>query len=174
MGRKAITQNNWRGYYPEGVYCTEFCFQMTYILFRLTQPFLAALWAWHKWDVLFHLGTPSVKHTELKCTESKRVKFSLTTSWRHIGRGEVRFHSFLTSALVGGEWLLVRFTAGKVSRYPLNRRLGGPRSQSVHFERKNSLPLPWNEPRTLKPIASHSTDYANPAIQCSRTIRVCK
>ena len=174
MGRKAVTQNNWRGYHPEGVYCTEFCFQMTYILFRLTQPFLTALWARHKWDVLFHLDTLSVKYTELKCTKSKRVKFCLSVSWRLIGRVEIRFHSFLTSALVGGEWLPVRLTAGKVSRYPLNRRLGGPQSQSVHFEGKNYLPLPWFEPRTLKPIASRSTDYATPATQCSRTIRVCK
>jgi len=71
MGRKAVTQNKWRGYHPEGVYGTEFCFQMTYILFRLTQPFLTALWARHKWDVLFHLDTLSVKYTELKCTKRK-------------------------------------------------------------------------------------------------------
>jgi hypothetical protein len=41
---------------------------------------------------------------------------------------ELQLHSFLTSALDGGEWLTSRsgrFTPGKEPRYPVNRRLAG-------------------------------------------------
>ena len=52
-----------------------------------------------------------------------RVTLFLSTSWRHVGGVEVYLHSFLTSAIDGGEWSAshsVRF-----SHNPWNRRLGG-------------------------------------------------
>jgi hypothetical protein len=65
--------------------------------------------------------------------------------------------SFLTSALSGSEWLTScpgYFTPGKECRYPLNRRLGGPQSQSGCFEEeKNLLPVLGCEPRTVQHIA---------------------
>jgi hypothetical protein len=44
--------------------------------------------------------------------------------------------TFLTSALVGGEWSVsrpFRFTPGKEPRYPFYRRLGGPQSRSGRY-----------------------------------------
>jgi hypothetical protein len=59
---------------------------------------------------------------------------------------EVQLHSFLTSALDGGEWStsrLGRFTPGKECQYPSSRRLGGSQGRSGQFtEEKNQLPFP--------------------------------
>jgi hypothetical protein len=52
------------------------------------------------------------------------------------------------------------FTPGN-TRYPLYRRLGGPRSRSGYV-RKISPPPGFN-PRTFQPVASRYTDYAIPA-----------
>jgi hypothetical protein len=76
-------------------------------------------------------------------------------------------HSFLTSALDGGEWLIARsgrFIPVKGPQYSLNRRLDGPRSRSGFGKEKNSLLLPGFEPRPLQPIASHYTDSATPLL----------
>jgi hypothetical protein len=37
-----------------------------------------------------------------------QVKLFLYSPWRHIGRVEVEFHPFLTSALVESEWLIIK------------------------------------------------------------------
>jgi hypothetical protein len=50
---------------------------------------------------------------------------------------EVYVHSFLTSALDGGQWLTSRlglFPLGKEPRYQLNSKLDGPQSQSLLLE----------------------------------------
>jgi len=69
------------------------------------------------------------------------------------GEVEVQFHSFLTSALVGGQGstsLSCHFIASKKSsRYTSNRRLGGPQNPYGSSEEKKSLLLltriePWN------------------------------
>jgi hypothetical protein len=42
---------------------------------------------------------------------------------------DVLIHIFLTSALLGGEWLVSlpgRFTPGEKTPYPLDKGLGGP------------------------------------------------
>ena len=47
---------------------------------------------------------------------------------------EVKFHSFLISALDGDKWLTSHsgcFTPRKEPWYPLNRRMGKPRSQTI-------------------------------------------
>jgi hypothetical protein len=54
-----------------------------------------------------------------------------------------------------------RFTPVKETRYSLYKRLGGPQGRSER-ERKIT-PLPGFDPRTVQPVASHSTDYAIPA-----------
>ena len=65
------------------------------------------------------------------------VTFPLTMPWKYIGGEEVYLHSFLTSALDSGEWLTSpppgSYTPEKEPRYPMNRRLGGPSSQTGHF-----------------------------------------
>jgi hypothetical protein len=66
---------------------------------------------------------------------------------------EVHLHAFLTLTLDGGERPASRpgrFTPReRAPWYPLDRRLGGPQSQSGHdVEEKNSQPLPGFEPRS--------------------------
>jgi hypothetical protein len=49
--------------------------------------------------------------------------------------------------------------------YPLNRRLGGPHSQSGHFEEeKNFLPYQESNPGSSSQQTSHYTNYAIPAL----------
>jgi len=59
--------------------------------------------------------------------------------------------------LDGNEWLISRsgrFTLRKESRYPLNRRLGGPQSHSGRFgEEKYLLPLPGFDSRIVQTVA---------------------
>ena len=52
------------------------------------------------------------------------------------------------------------FTPGKVTQYPLYRRLGGPQGQSG-WVRKISPP-PGFDPWTVQPVASRYTDWAIP------------
>jgi hypothetical protein len=40
-------------------------------------------------------------------------------------------------------------TPGKSPRYPLDRRLGGPRSRSGRYGEEKNLALPGNEPGTI-------------------------
>jgi hypothetical protein len=77
--------------------------------------------------------------------------------------GEKRYSSTLslTSALGEGGWSTPRpgrFTSGKVTRYPLYRKLGGPQGRSGRL-RKISPP-PGFDPRTVQPVASSYTDWA--------------
>jgi hypothetical protein len=46
------------------------------------------------------------------------------------------------------------YPQGKSPRYPLYRRLGGPKSRSGHDgKEKNSQPLPGLEPPIIQPVA---------------------
>jgi hypothetical protein len=54
------------------------------------------------------------------------------------------------------------FTAGKETRYPLYRRLGGPQGRSG---RVRKISPPGFDPRTLQPEASRYTDYGSNVIQ---------
>ena len=74
------------------------------------------------------------------------------------GVGE-ELHSFLTSAIDGNESSSNsrsgRFTSGKQTRQPLNRRLGRSQRQSGCFfgEEKNFLSIPSFEPRIVQTLA---------------------
>jgi len=50
------------------------------------------------------------------------------------------------------------------TRYPLYRRLGGPRGRSGRV--REISPLPEFDPRTVQPVASRYTEWAIPA-QCT-------
>jgi hypothetical protein len=86
-----------------------------------------------------------------------KVKLSLGLTMYHAmktnGEVKVQFHTFLTSALDGGEWSAtcpVLFTPGDSPQYPLDRRLGGPESWSEHIDKeKNSHPLQESDPGCL-------------------------
>ena len=78
---------------------------------------------------------------------------------QRVGRGiALPFHDRGTRR---GEWSAARpgrtLPAGK-TRYPLYRRLGGPRGRSGRV-RKISPP-PEFDPRTVQPVASRYNDYA--------------
>jgi hypothetical protein len=81
--------------------------------------------------------------TLIKCTSKKRdVKCSIYTARRHTGEAEVRFHSFLTSVLHGGEWLASlkgHFASEKITLYPLKKRLAGAENRSERFGKGKSL-----------------------------------
>ena len=67
----------------------------------------------------------------------------------------------MTTALEGGEWSAARpgrtLTSGK-TRYPLYRRLSGPQGRSGRAE---NLAPPGFDPRTVQPVVSRYTDWAN-------------
>jgi len=75
---------------------------------------------------------------------------------------EVLLHSFLTSALEGGEWSTPhtgKFIPGKDPRYPLNRTLGGPQSLSGRYgKEKHFIYLLGIEPRTFQFVARRYTE----------------
>ena len=81
---------------------------------------------------------------------------------------EWRYSSTLSLTLTpdGGGWSTPRtdrFTPGKETRYPLYRRLDGPRGRSEPA-RKNS-PLPGLDPQSAQLVGSRYTGYAiRPAI----------
>jgi hypothetical protein len=76
---------------------------------------------------------------------------------KEYGEVNVQSHIFLTSALIGGGWSAShpgRFTP----RYPLDRRLGGPQSQSRRREEEKILdptrtPTPTPRSSSQKPVA---------------------
>jgi hypothetical protein len=79
-----------------------------------------------------------------------------------MGEKDVQTHIFLTSALAGGEWSASR-SGGKSPRYPLDRRLGGPQSQSGRRgEEKNLDPTGArnSDHSVVQPAASRYTDWA--------------
>ena len=71
---------------------------------------------------------------------------------------KVQPHSFLSSALDGGEWLTSRpgrFNPGKQPRYLLNRKLGGTQSRSGDFAEENDLlPLPGFPDRPARSLVA--------------------
>jgi hypothetical protein len=96
------------------------------------------------------------------------VASTLTTS---PPRATERYSStlYLTLALDESGWSTPRpgrFTAGKETRYPLYRRLGGPQGQSG-WVRKISPP-PGFDPRTVQPVESRYTELSRP-INCKHS-----
>jgi hypothetical protein len=68
----------------------------------------------------------------------------------------------MTTALEGGEGSAPRpdrFIPPGKSRYPFYRRKGGP--QGRFGQVRKIFPTPGFDPRTVQPIASRYTDYAN-------------
>ena len=91
--------------------------------------------------VNFHMSTP--------CNATFiYIKLSLSKSRRRIGTSEVQLHSFVTSAVDGGECSTSR--PGKEHCYPANRRVGGPQNRSV--EENDLLPLMGFEPQIVQPV----------------------
>jgi len=70
-----------------------------------------------------------------------------------------QLHAFLTSVLGEGEWSASRprplYSQESSTRYPLDRRLGGPQNRSgFSGEEKNFLPRPCRESKPGRPAHS--------------------
>jgi len=94
---------------------------------------------------------------KVKCTLIQALRLCTGRTAHRASRGIALL--FMTTALEGGEGSASRpgryLLLGK-TRYPLYRRLGGPRGRSGQV-RKISPP-PGFDPRTAQPVASHYTD----------------
>jgi hypothetical protein len=98
-----------------------------------------------------------LKH-RLDYNKVAKAKQSRYTPWWRWGERKYSSYSFLTSALVGGEWSASRpgraLPRGKDHRYPLYRRLGGSQSRSGHRGcRGSNLDLP-----VVQSVVRHYTD----------------
>jgi hypothetical protein len=80
----------------------------------------------------------------------------LAMSWSHVGGAEVRLHSFLTSALDGGESSsrLCHFICAKQPWYPPNRRMGGPQS----YKKKSNAQYTTFKKLVLRLVVIRLTD----------------
>jgi hypothetical protein len=89
------------------------------------------------------------------------------------GGVDVQIQIFFTSALAGG---VVSFTPrpfypqGESPKNQLDRRLGGPQSQSGYAETRKFLTLQGLKLRPLSCPTSHYTDYTIPVIQGKKKI----
>jgi len=105
---------------------------------------------------------------KVKCTLVEALRLC-TGHTAHRGSRGIAY-SFLTTALEGGEGSASRLgrslLAGK-SRYPLYRSLGGP--QGRFGQAQKISPPPGFDPRTVQPVASRYTDYANRPINFTVT-----
>jgi hypothetical protein len=99
-----------------------------------------------------------------KCRRLVSVRFALEEAMK-AQTGEYRYSSALslTSALdgVGGQRHAPAVLPPRMTRYPLNRRLGGPPGRSGRVRRTS--PPPGFDPRTVQPVTSLSTDWTIPA-----------
>jgi hypothetical protein len=100
---------------------------------------------------------PTLVRTSYRPMITARVKSSTLHATRACGEVEVMIHSFLTSALYGGEWSASgsgRFTYGGESpEKPMYRRLSGLQRQYGRFrERKSLLPQTQIEPPSITRI----------------------
>jgi hypothetical protein len=88
------------------------------------------------------------------------VELPLSVSWRYEVGGEVQLHSFLTSALDGGDWSTSFLSCFHTTaqKNPSAHRIGGlggcQRWAGRFRRRENLLSLLGFEPRTVQPIVS--------------------
>ena len=78
----------------------------------------------------------------------------------------------MTSALEGGEWSAAhpgRTLSPEKTRYPLYRRLGGPRAG---LDGRKISPPPGFDPRTVQSVVSRYTDWATRPTLVGCTIRI--
>jgi hypothetical protein len=108
-------------------------------------PTFSVLGCW----IQTHITLPT-QNSWGRCTCIRKAVFpDLATNWR-------RVVSFTPQPL---------YPRGKSPRYPLDRRLGGPQSQSGwRWRRENSWPYrdSNSDPSVVQPVASSCTDYAIP------------
>jgi hypothetical protein len=114
-------------------------------------------------DIFRNARKPSCTQSNCNQTHSaKKLNFTLQQAMKtQSARTEVQLYSFFNLGARWGGWSASRsgrFTPGNKTRYPLYRRLAGPRGQSGKV-RKIS-PQPRFDPRTVQPVASRYTDWA--------------
>jgi hypothetical protein len=84
-----------------------------------------------------------------------------TVKWRR-GERMYRSYSLSTSALDGGEWSAVLYPRGKDPRYPLDRRLGGPRAW-LDIDARGKILYLRRGSNTGRPVCSQTLYRATPA-----------
>jgi hypothetical protein len=83
------------------------------------------------------------------------------------GRVEGIAPPFLISALDGGEWSAAALPPGeRAPLFPLDRRLGGPQSQSELYGEEKNLALAKNGTLAIQPVARRYTIWAILALIC--------
>jgi hypothetical protein len=139
----------------------------------LCTKFLGSTWNWHIRSCQFCNGFAIIARQEV-CDDNVfstfhinlshintwwfmkvRVQLPLTITCRHTGGAQLQLHSFLTSGLDWGKWLMSH--AGWFNsrvrtppQYPLNRNVESAQTSSGHCG-KNLLPLLGVKPQTVKP-----------------------
>jgi len=97
--------------------------------------------------------TASVSLTVMQGWNLKKAELSLSTAWRHTGGVEVQLHSFLTSALDGGEWTTTRpdrCIPGGRNPVPTEQEAG---RDEVWARAGVDVAVGGNESRTFQPVA---------------------
>jgi hypothetical protein len=93
------------------------------------------------------------------------------------GGVKVQLHTFLTSALDGGEWSAARhgdFTPGEQPRVHIAWEAGWALEPSRSGgEEKRYLALAGIEPRSSSPQPSHYTDWASPTPNMQKSAAAC-
>jgi hypothetical protein len=96
-----------------------------------------------------------------------KIKLSLHILWRHTGRKEVQFHSFLTLALDGGKWSASHpgcFTPEKQPWVATKKAAGwAPEMVWIILRKEKSCTAHDLKPGLLSPQPSHYTEYSIPA-----------
>ena len=128
------------------------------------------------WQGVHHCQdcTKSVK-VKVKCTlvQALRLWTGRTANWGSRGIA-LLFLDHGTRRGEGSASRPGRSLPPEKTRYPLYRRLGGPQGRSGQV-RKISPP-PGFDPRTVQPVASRYTDWANRPMykECTSDIKFCR
>jgi hypothetical protein len=106
-----------------------------------------------------HFTTQTFFKTPLLCRIQQEIMSSPCNRPRRPRDGvQAQLYSFFNLGTIRGGWSTPRpgrFPPGK-TRYPLYRKLGGPRGRSRWV--RNISPPPGFSPRTVQPVASRYTD----------------
>ena len=106
------------------------------------------------------LKIPDYQKVKVKCALVQALRLCTGRTTHRGSRGiAILFHDHGTRIREGSASRTGRSLPPEKTRYPLYRRLGGPQGRSGQV-RKISPP-PGFDPRTVQPVASRYTDWAN-------------
>lgn len=130
-----------------------------------THPILLAMLHWPPFKpitLFVKLFPLNIWNVVYATTLSVRWRSPYNMPWRHRRRPDTWLHSLLILALDVGGWSTQFPSCFTLRKSPDTyfSRLGGPQDQSEWvLVKRNPLPLSGIEPWTVKPVASHYTNY---------------